>query len=194
MCVYSASYFRIMYILINMYYHLCPTPPLTQSKIVTVQRFNDKHIMAAQALLKAHSSVGGLQSPHPQVYMLPCSCTVPSINECGIETVSMEPTAIGSFEGSSNDFIEGPSLHTIQKEANAEAWKKIRPMILRAVVENEGMPAKQLCIMCSELAAVRCRKCGPFAFFCNHCFLHAHTQVNLFHVAEEWKVSLHLPC
>ena len=41
-----------------------------------------------------------------------------------METFSMEPA---TFEGSSKDFIEGPSLHSIQKEANAEAWKKIRP-------------------------------------------------------------------
>ena len=120
---------------------------------------------------------------HPQV-VLPSSYTVKS----DMETVSMEPA---TFEGSSEDFIEGPSLHSIQKEANAEAWKKIRPRMLKAIVENEAMPTNQLCILCTaELAVLRCRKCGPFAFLCNPCFFNAHNQVNLFHIAEEWKVGL----
>ena len=55
--------------------------------------------------------------------MLPSSYTVKS----DMETVSMEPA---TFEGSSQDFIEDPSLHSIQKEANAKAWKKIRPRML----------------------------------------------------------------
>ena len=89
-----------------------------------------------------------------------------------------------------DDFTEGSSLHRIQKKANASAWEKIRPSLLKAVVESEAMPPYQECIKCFKVpASLRCRKCGPYAFFCTTCFLTAHCAVNIFHVAEEWKVS-----
>ena len=88
-------------------------------------------------------------------------------------------------------FSEGPSLHTIQKQANAAAWERIRHQLLRVLVESEAMPRDQLCVKCSIVAAsLRCRKCHPSAFFCKECFLSTHTTTNIFHVPEEWKVSV----
>ena len=86
-------------------------------------------------------------------------------------------------------FVEGPSLHKIQKQAHAAIWDGIRNDILRAVVESEAMPQNQVCIKCNNvLATLRCRKCGPSAFSCDVCFLTDHKNTNLFHIAEEWKV------
>ena len=88
-----------------------------------------------------------------------------------------------------DDFLEGPSLYQIQSKANASAWEEIRLCLLKAVVENEAMPHNQKCIQCSKVAAsLRCLKCGPCAFYCTTCFLAAHSAINLFHIAEEWKV------
>ena len=49
---------------------------------------------------------------------------------------------------------------------HAAAWERIRHDLLRAVVESEAMPPNQVCIKCNDvLATLRCRKCGPSAFF-----------------------------
>ena len=74
-------------------------------------------------------------------------------------------------EEHNEDFIEGPSMHTIQKQANASAWGNIRHQLLHAVVEGEAMAVSQLCVRCDNVQAIlRCLKCGPSAFYCNNCF------------------------
>ena len=37
-------------------------------------------------------------------------------------------------------FSEGPTLHTIQKQANSAAWERIRHRLLHAIVEGAAMP------------------------------------------------------
>ena len=61
-------------------------------------------------------------------------------------------------------FCEGPSLHTIQKQANAAVWERIRHQLLRAIMESKAMPQNQLNVKCNDVVAnLRCRKCNPSA-------------------------------
>ena len=87
-------------------------------------------------------------------------------------------------------FSEGPTLDTIQKQANSAAWDRIRHQLLHAVVEGEAMPPHQPCIKCDDVqASLRCQKCHPSAFYCYGCFLLLHKTTNIYHTPEEWKVS-----
>ena len=87
---------------------------------------------------------------------------------------------------------DGPSMRTILKQASASAWGSIRHKLLHAVVEGEAMPESQLCVKCNNVYAnLRCQKCGSSAFYCQECFLSLHTNINIFHTAEEWRVSLY---
>ena len=94
------------------------------------------------------------------------------------------------FEYGGGDDCEGPSLYEIQQRSSVAAWEKLRPMMLSAIVESSGMPPGQNCVKCLQVPALlRCRRCGPTVFFCHACFLADHSKSNLFHVAEEWKVT-----
>ena len=87
-------------------------------------------------------------------------------------------------------FCEGPTLHTIQNQANSAAWERIGHRLLEVIVEGAAMPPHQLCIKCNDaLANLRCQKCHASAFYCKGCFLLLHKSTNIFHTAEEWKVS-----
>ena len=95
----------------------------------------------------------------------------------------MEPA---TFEGSSKDFIEGPSLHSIQKEANAEAWKKIRPRMQLLNMKPCQPISYAFCALLNWLCS-NAENVVRLLFFAIAAF---HNQVNLFHIAEEWKVGL----
>ena len=78
-------------------------------------------------------------------------------------SIDYHPLSDDEFDEGCN---EGPSLHKLQREANASAWENVRAKLLHAIVESEAMPLNQVCTKCSEVAAtLRCRKCGPSAFF-----------------------------
>ena len=56
--------------------------------------------------------------------------------EVGGAEKSTTPGCSPKPEEHNEDFIEGPSMHTIQKQANASAWGNIRHQLLHAVVEG----------------------------------------------------------
>ena len=83
-----------------------------------------------------------------------------------------------------------PSLHLLAQKAAVASWKKMRPAILRAAIENNAMPPNQVCIQCgTDEATYRCLQCAPWAHFCLHCFGDAHRETNLFHTGEVWEVG-----
>ena len=81
------------------------------------------------------------------------------------------------------------SLHAVKEKAAATAWARVRPALLKIAVEGNAMPSDQSCIMCPEAASCRCIQCAPWAFYCQDCFEHVHSSINLFHIGEVWKVS-----
>ena len=84
------------------------------------------------------------------------------------KSIEKEPRNVEDVEHSSQiqgeDFCEGPSLHTLQKQANSAAWERIRHQLLCTIMECEAMPHNQLCIKCDDADAhLRCLRCHPSA-------------------------------
>ena len=65
-------------------------------------------------------------------------------------SIDYHPLSDDEFDEGCN---EGPSLHKLQREANASAWENVRAKLLHAIVESEAMPLNQVCTKCSEVAA-----------------------------------------
>ena len=84
-----------------------------------------------------------------------------------------------------------PSFYTISRKESVAAWNSIRYPMLEAVTESYAMPEKQGCTFCSEaVAKYRCIHCGPYCYYCDHCVAKLHMDSNIFHVPEQWKVSV----
>ena len=66
----------------------------------------------------------------------------------------------------------------------------MRESILALVTEKAALEEGETCIVCAEVASLRCQRCGPLGFFCYQCFINVHSEANLFHVAEKWEVRL----
>lgn len=81
-----------------------------------------------------------------------------------------------------------PTCYLLESKASTAAWATIRGSIEKAIVEREVLPHLQTCLNCPEPASIRCKRCGPECYFCEDCFLNLHRKVNIFHVAEIWKV------
>lgn len=88
----------------------------------------------------------------------------------------------------SNTLVEA-SLYEIEATAQAKYWADIRKELLFAHTEEASFPETSLCIVCAQIAELRCKQCGPHVFFCKSCFQQQHCSINIFHVAEKWLVS-----
>ena len=129
--------------------------------------------------------------------------------ECARESRSVEPLEVKLEEGQhlpANTAVDNcspcieegepllecdePSLHEIQTKASVRGWSKLRKEILLTAVECSAMPEGQICILCSEEAAVfRCQQCGPSVFYCEQCYRNQHEKANYFHTPEKWEVK-----
>ena len=72
------------------------------------------------------------------------------------------------------------------------SWENLRKKLLDAAIEEVCLPSDSTCLICHEKAVVPCKYCGPRIYFCESCGRKAHEKQNVFHVMEEWKVSVHL--
>ena len=61
--------------------------------------------------------------------------------------------------------INEPTDHELYSQASAKGWDKLRKGILLAAVESSAMPINQVCLLCSELALLRCQECGPLVYY-----------------------------
>ena len=84
--------------------------------------------------------------------------------------------------------VELPSLYSVKKRMNANAWESERKKLRDACVQTASLPDGQLCIRCSNKADIWCRRCSPFAYFCEECWLQCHAETNIFHIPEIWVV------
>ena len=55
--------------------------------------------------------------------------------------------------------------------------------------EKETLKEGQLCLVCGELASLRCQCCGTLGVFFSQCFIDFHGEANMFYVGDEWKVQ-----
>ena len=100
-----------------------------------------------------------------------------------VETSSLEDCQFSPSSAS-----QEPTGHEIDSKAVITGWEKIRHKIRTAVTESAALPILQACLLCEASATMRCKQCGPKGYYCLECFLTSHSSVNIFHVAEIWKV------
>ena len=86
------------------------------------------------------------------------------------------------------DSLPEPSLHKITQESAIAGWNKVRPDLLRVVIETSAVPSAQLCCLCTNEATYRCLSCSPTDFFCGNCFNKIHEKKFFFHTGEVWEV------
>ena len=90
-----------------------------------------------------------------------------------------------------NETDNKPSFYTISQKASIAAWNSVRQSMLKAVTESCAMPDTQVCMFCFETSAqFRCIQCGQCSYYCDHCLPKLHSCANIFHVPEQWKVSI----
>jgi hypothetical protein len=71
-------------------------------------------------------------------------------------------------------------------------WENVRDEILKAAIESESIPVGQMCTNCRmDGASYRCLKCGIRNYFCESCIALLHSNKCVFHVVEQWKVSIY---
>lgn len=100
-------------------------------------------------------------------------------------SLSADPMAVAD----SDTCDHGPGIYEVSRKVSVTAWDSARESILKTVTEINAMPFNQLCTHCHEfLATFRCLLCGPCSYYCSSCLQKQHTQANIFHVPEEWKV------
>ena len=84
-----------------------------------------------------------------------------------------------------------PSLHHIAQKAATASWKKLRPDLLKAVIEGNAMPPCTSCKIChTREATCRCLQCSANMYFCSECYAEVHSRTNLFHTGEIWEVNI----
>ena len=108
------------------------------------------------------------------------------------EILTSEPTS--GFSASLCDLTSNsvePTGYELERRSDVAGWNAIREGILTAVTETAAMVHNQPCLKCENAASLRCQRCGPLGFFCQHCFQQFHTNLNVFHVAEKWEVKRH---
>lgn len=87
--------------------------------------------------------------------------------------------------------LNEPTVHELERKANVAGWEKVRKEILNIGVGMEAMPYQQQCNICQKCSAtIRCRRCGPFGYYCQSCFKDQHSKVNMFHIGETWEVNI----
>lgn len=82
------------------------------------------------------------------------------------------------------------SEHEVRKEKLAIAWAERRSEILKIMVETNGFPVSQECVICGSCSAtVWCKDCGQNAKFCTECAKNQHSVINICHRMTVWDVS-----
>ena len=111
-------------------------------------------------------------------------------NRFGAEFTPVESLgASSSMLNPSNSSLHEPTEHELLCKSSIAGWGNLREAFQEVVTEKEALDEGQLCIVCGELASLHCQCCGTLVFFCLQCFIHFHSEANMFHVGEECKVQ-----
>ena len=74
----------------------------------------------------------------------------------------------------------------------SDAWTPTRNAVRRVIVGNNALPSGQRCkkVGCEQAASMRCQDCSPLSYHCPSCSKEIHTDRNVFHRVELWKVMI----
>ena len=75
-------------------------------------------------------------------------------------------------------------LYKVVQESSIARWSKVRPDLLKAMIESSAMPSSQKCCLCTNEVTYSCLPCSPTDFFCEQCFGKIHKKRNFFHTGE----------
>jgi hypothetical protein len=81
-----------------------------------------------------------------------------------------------------NELHDPVTTNYQQKQIKLAAnWKTVLDDIYNSILDNEAIPNNPSCFNCNNTAILKCMDCGPKIFYCNNCFNHFHSIINLFH-------------
>lgn len=86
---------------------------------------------------------------------------------------------------------EDQSHYAKAKKQELSKWLSLSEQLKETACQNEAPPLSMDCCVCSQPSEplIRCRDCGMGFTCCKTCYLTTHSTFNLFHCAEEWRVS-----
>ena len=80
-----------------------------------------------------------------------------------------------------------PTNYQQKQNKLATNWKIILDDIYCLMLENEAILDDTTCFNCNDVATLKCIDCGPNIFYCDNCFNHFHSKINLFHSSVNLK-------
>ena len=69
--------------------------------------------------------------------------------------------------------------YSSNQKRRREAWDKLLPSLVHITLEMLALDAMLKCIVCNEVAGMRCLDCGPQVFYCQCCCRNEH-QVTMY--------------
>ena len=93
---------------------------------------------------------------------------------------------------------EPMSNYTKRKLREGKAWEEMRENLRSSFIQQQFLPEDTICKGCMQSssgstnprrAVCRCQDCGWQQYFCLECATVLHSNSNMFHVLEIWKVS-----
>ena len=127
--------------------------------------------------------VGGLWPPSPPRNYPPGKWNVNSSDSTRVP--------VEDYMQATTSALNEPICYEVETKASIAGWESIRKMVQVTVTEMEALPLLEICLRCPAPATMRCQQCVSRSYYCQPCFLHNHTKVNIFHVAEIWKVCMY---
>ena len=147
-----------------------------------VQKRGRKHHISKEFVnITVHSAVAAPQSPH-------ISGSGSANHGDGCIQDPMPEYLADQLEDQTRMLDSSQSQHTKRLVKQSEKWRESIHSALKAVIEGESMQSDETCSNCGAPANVRCRQCGPYAYFCSDCGISFHSRWNYHHYPELWKV------
>ena len=113
-----------------------------------------------------------------------------------------DPPQVSDSELANDDDLDGdvgehkecPSLYYQKVERKQKAWEDLRELTVDRALKFVGTRVRtNKCIHCGVMESnFKCKDCGPMATFCEDCMLKMHTNTNIFHNVEIFKVIIFL--
>jgi len=101
-------------------------------------------------------------------------------------------TATGDVEDfvfqDSEDHIIGEMDYAKHKLRLAENWTEIQDELYTSTICANTLHDAD-CFFCNNPVTIKCNQCGPY-YMCLQCCLLYHTNCNIHHCPEEWKVGI----
>ena len=115
---------------------------------------------------------------------------VNSSNDTYTATVANVDVEDLQFQDNEDSFTP-ETAYARRKLRLAENWTEVRDGLYATMISANALCNTE-CFSCQNPATVRCKQCGPFVM-CSQCCLLHHTNCNIHHCPEVWKVII-LPC